>query len=87
MKIEERGAGRDPTVRIVGIDHDRDVEALHVLEPLRFDDGDARGGEGGCKAAIGRRQRADRAVRQYARERLDQRLRAGTRDHAVSATP
>ena len=82
MKIEERGARSDPTVRVVGIDHDRDVEAVQVLEPVHLDDASAGRGEGGCKTAIGRPQRADRPMRQNARERLDERLRAGTRDDA-----
>ena len=82
MKIEEGGARRDPSVWVVRIDHDRDVEAVHVLEPLRFDDASARRGEGGGETAIGRPQRADRPMRQNVRKGLDERLRAGARDHA-----
>ena len=61
---EQVGARRDPSVRVVGIDHDRDVETAHVLEPLRFVDLRARRGEGGLEAAVGRPQRADGAARQ-----------------------
>ena len=84
MKIEEGGANRDPPIRIVGIDHDRNVEAAHVLEPLCFDDASSGGSESCREAAISGRQSADRPARQYVRERLDERLRAGACDHAGS---
>ena len=61
MQRQEVGARNDPPVGIVRIDHDRDVERVHVLEPLRFDDARAGGGEGGlesrCRSAPARRPR------------------------------
>ena len=82
MQREQFAARNDPPVRVVGIDHDGDVEAVHVLEPLRFDHAPAGGGEGRREAAVGAPQRAGLAARQDVGERLDERLRAGPGDHA-----
>ena len=81
MKFEEVGARRDPPVRVVGIDDDGDVEVAHVLDPFRFVDLRAGGGEGRLEAAVGRPQHADGAARNDPGQRLDERLRAGARDH------
>ena len=37
MQREQLAAGNEPPVRVVGVDHDGDVEAVHVLESLGFD--------------------------------------------------
>ena len=82
MQRQQVAQRNDPAVRVVGIDHDGDVEAVHVLEPLGFDHAPAGGGEGRREAAISPPQRAGCAARQDVGERLDERLRAGARDHA-----
>src|ERR1700727_2017434 len=71
MKIEESGARRDSPIRIVGIDHDGDVGALHLFEPPRLNRASASCGKSGCKTTVGWLQRADRTTRHYGRKRLD----------------
>ena len=66
VKIKEVGAPRDPPVRIVGIDDDRDVEAVHGVE---------RGRVLNRQLRRRRRRRRDRRRLARARRRAERALR------------